>query len=58
MRTGSVSNKHIKNIAKQNLEVLSVLKQNNLSYKWHVFILHKILSPLKQYIQKPINKMI
>ncbi len=48
MRTGGVSNKSWGNIIRQNKEIFSALKKNNISFSIFKFILRKIQSRLKQ----------
>ena len=54
MRMGGISTK-IKNLIKQNIEVLSVLKKHNLPKNIFIFFIHKIISRAKQLLQRPIS---
>jgi glycosyltransferase involved in cell wall biosynthesis len=51
MRTGGISNRSIKNILFQNLEILSILKANFLYVNPIIFILKKFFSRCKQFIK-------
>lgn len=55
MRMGGLSNSGIKNVLKQNKEVLSILKSYKLTNNIIVFFLFKVISRLKQLLQRPIN---
>jgi glycosyltransferase involved in cell wall biosynthesis len=55
MRIGGLSSSGIKNILKQNKEVLSILKSYKLANNIIVFFLYKVISRLKQLLQRPIN---
>jgi glycosyltransferase involved in cell wall biosynthesis len=52
-RLGGISNRSLKNIWKQNFEVLNALKKNKLSSNVIYFFLRKIITKSKQYIQRP-----
>lgn len=52
-RLGGISNRSLKNIWKQNFEVLNALKKNKLSSNVISFFLRKIITKSKQYIQRP-----
>jgi glycosyltransferase involved in cell wall biosynthesis len=52
MRTGGITNKNLKNIIKQNKEVLQALKSYNLPFNWISFFVHKIISRSLQFIKK------
>jgi len=53
MRLGGISNKNIKNIIKQNRDVLYALDENGLDNNIYTFCINKIISRLKQFVQKP-----
>ena len=53
MRLGGISNKNIKNIIKQNRDVLYALDENGLDNNIYTFYINKIISRLKQFVQKP-----
>lgn len=53
MRIGGISNKSLKNIIKLNLEILRALNSHNLSKNFFSFFCHKIISRVKQFLQKP-----
>lgn len=50
MRMGGLSNKNFKNIIKQNQEVLLAMKSNGLHFNFFVFLFHKVISRLKQFL--------
>lgn len=54
MRLGGISNKNLKNIILQNLEVLRALRNNGLSSNLISFCFHKIISRLSQRLN--VNK--
>ena len=54
MRMGGTTNKNLKNIWLQNLEVLHALKEHGLSSKTILFYGHKLLSRIKQFYHKPL----
>ena len=49
MRLGGVSNRSLKNIFKQNREIINSIKNFNLPFNSLSFILNKIINKLKQY---------
>ncbi len=55
MRMGGVSNKNLKNIWLQNMEILNSFSKNGLKVNPIVFFFYKIISRLKQYIKKEIK---
>jgi len=55
MRMGGASNKSVRSIINQNLEVLNALSKNNLPSNFLIFFLFKIISRVKQFFQKPKN---
>jgi len=55
MRMGGLSNKNIKNIVDQNLEVLRALRSHNLSANPISFFANKIFLRGKQFFQRPIK---
>ena len=55
MRLGGISNKNIKNIIKQNRDVLYALDENGLDNNIYTFYINKIISRLKQFVQKTKN---
>jgi hypothetical protein len=48
MRVGGLSNSSFKNMILQNKEILSAMKQNDVSYSFFKFILYKILNRIWQ----------
>ena len=55
MRIGGASNKSLKEIWKQNQNVLRALKKYNLPFNSISFYFHKIYSRGKQFFQRPTN---
>ncbi|MDA8805038.1 glycosyltransferase [Candidatus Pelagibacter bacterium] len=55
MRMGGASNKSVRSIINQNLEVLNALAKNNLPSNFLIFSIFKIISRVKQFFQKPKN---
>ena len=55
MRIGGISNKGLKNLFNQNLEVLSALKSHNLPKNIFTFFINKLVSRLMQFFQRPSN---
>lgn len=55
MRIGGASNKSVRSIINQNLEVLNALAKNNLPSNFLIFSIFKIISRVKQFFQKPKN---
>lgn len=55
MRMGGISNKSIKNILKQNQEVLNALEKHGLKKNIFIFFVYKIISRLKQFLYRPGN---
>lgn len=53
MRMGGISNKNLKNIFKQNIEVLNALYSNNLTKNILLFFICKFISRLKQFFRRP-----
>jgi hypothetical protein len=53
MRMGGIST-DIRNLLKQNKEVLTALETHNLSKNIFIFFVSKIISRIKQLIQRPI----
>lgn len=51
MKTGGISNSSIKNIAKQNIEIIYALKKHKLNVSFIMFIFKKISSRIFQYIK-------
>ena len=51
MKVGGISNKSLKNIIKQNLTIMMILKENK-DFNIIKFIIKKILSRIKQYTKK------
>lgn len=49
MRTGGISNRSIKNILTQNLEILSILKANGFNVNSLIFLLKKFFFRIKQF---------
>ena len=52
MRIGGTTNKNLKNILKQNIEVLNALKSHNLATNIFVFFIYKIISRSLQFFKK------
>jgi len=52
MRMGGVSNKNLKNIWLQNMEILNSIYNNGLTVNPIMFFFYKIISRLKQYIRR------
>jgi glycosyltransferase involved in cell wall biosynthesis len=52
MRLGGTTNKNLKNILKQNKEILHALKTHKLSFNWISFFIYKIISRTLQFIKK------
>ena len=50
MRTGGISNKNLKNIFLQNLEVLSALKKNNIPFSYFRFFYNKLFYILREFL--------
>lgn len=53
MRSGGMSNKNLKSILDQNLDILSALRKHNLPANPIIFFVYKIISRLKQFFQRP-----
>lgn len=51
MRLGGLTNRSLKNIFIQNLEILTALKKNGLSYNPIIFLFYKMFIRVKQYIK-------
>ena len=54
MRYGGIST-NLKNLFKQNLEVLHALERNNLPKNFFIFFIQKIVSRFMQIIKRPIH---
>ena len=54
MRMGGITNKSLKNILLQNLEIINSIKKNGLNINFLSFFVNKIISRTKQYLK--INK--
>ena len=52
MRMGGATNKNLKNIIKQNLEILNSFQKNGLSLNKTSFFINKIISRSKQFFKK------
>ena len=52
MRLGGTTNKNLKNIYKQNIEILNALKFHGLTTNWFYFFLNKIISRTLQFLRK------
>ena len=52
MRMGGVTNKNLKNIWKQNIEILNSFNKNGLAVNITNFFLNKIISRLVQFVKK------
>ena len=48
MKLGGISNKSVKNIIKQNLSIINILKKNK-DFNLINFIIKKLIARLKQY---------
>lgn len=53
MRLGGTTNRSIKNIYLQNLEILNALKKHNISSSIFNFVFYKTISRLLQFIKRP-----
>lgn len=53
MRLGGLSNKNFKSILNQNHDILQALRSHKLSNNMIIFAINKILSRLKQFLQRP-----
>jgi glycosyltransferase involved in cell wall biosynthesis len=53
MRMGGVTNKNLRNIMRQNIEIRKSLKANKLDSNLFMFVMKKLASRLRQYINKP-----
>lgn len=51
-RIGGVSNKSLKNITIQNIEVLKALKNHGLKFNYITFFFKKLILKIKQFVQK------
>ena len=49
MRIGGATNKNLKNILQQNLEILNIFKKNNLPLNVYKFFFNKIISRFNQF---------
>ena len=54
MRSGGTTNKNLKNILKQNMEILDALKSHNLFYSFFIFFINKFFSRSLQYLKMKI----
>ena len=50
MRMGGLSNKNFLSIIKQNREILHALKKHKLLNNFFIFLIYKIISRMKQFI--------
>lgn len=55
MRRGGISNKNLKNILKQNQDILRALKSYGLPSNLIYFYIHKVFSRCKQFFQRPVH---
>jgi glycosyltransferase involved in cell wall biosynthesis len=55
MRVGGISNKNLRNIFFQNLEILRALKSYGLKANLIHFFINKIFSRVKQFLNRPAN---
>jgi len=53
MRLGGTTNKSLKNILRQNIEILHALKFHGLRVNWFYFFFNKTISRFLQFISKP-----
>ena len=53
MRMGGTTNRNLRNIVKQNLEIRRGLLANRLRFSWPKFILYKVLSRAAQFVRLP-----
>ena len=53
MRLGGTTNKSLKNILRQNIEILHALKFHGLTVNWFYFFFNKTISRFLQFIRKP-----
>jgi len=51
MRLGGISNSSLKNIIKQNIEIIKAIKDNNIFFNPFLFIYKKIENRISQYIR-------
>ena len=57
MRLGGATNKSIKNIIKQNLEIFRAGKKNNVHISPHALTFNKSLNRITQFISKPMKEV-
>lgn len=53
MRTGGTSNKSIKNILKQNIEIIKAARSNGVNISLFMFLVNKFINKTSQYISIP-----
>ena len=53
MRMGGVSNKSLRNIVRQNQNILLAAKKNNLVFSPVKFFTHKVFNRASQFIKRP-----
>ena len=53
MRIGGTSNRNLKNIYRQNVEIIRAARNNNIPINPLFFIVAKIVSRLEQYLSRP-----
>lgn len=55
MRLGGITNNRLRNVVKQNLEILDYAKRNQLSHSRPVFMCKRIGWKLSQYLERPVS---
>lgn len=53
MRVGGATNKSVRNIVKQNMEIFHACKKNNIKISIPLFLINKLISRLNQFRFKP-----
>jgi glycosyltransferase involved in cell wall biosynthesis len=54
MRLGGTTNRNLRNIIKQNLEIRRGLLAQGLRFSWFEFVWNKLLSRASQFVQRPV----
>jgi glycosyltransferase involved in cell wall biosynthesis len=54
MRLGGTTNRNLRNIIKQNLEIRRGLLAQGLRFSWVEFVWNKLLSRTSQFVQRPV----
>jgi glycosyltransferase involved in cell wall biosynthesis len=55
MRLGGETNRSVRNILRQNQEIMFALRKHGLASSWPVFIAHKAWSRMRQFIARPVD---